>query len=56
MFKITIDTENEAFSDSNYPLEIARILKEIARDLEDDRSKYSYQDVNGNTVCKIDER
>lgn len=49
MFKLTIKTDNEAFSeDPGY--EIARILKKIAQKLEDGDTNGPVMDVNGNKV------
>jgi hypothetical protein len=56
MININIKTDNSAFGDSNYGAEVARILKQIAKDIEvTGGSRGSYQDINGNTVCKVTE-
>ena len=55
--KITINTDNEAFS--NCPGgEIARILRRLAREIEDWRGKQdigcNLRDINGNKVGKLE--
>lgn len=52
MFTLKINTDNAAFDDSDKELEIARILKEVIRDLEsgDYLKRYTIRDINGNIV------
>ena len=52
--KIKINTENAAF-ESFREGEIARILRQIAHDVETGNLKMSYNDINGNRVCWIEE-
>jgi hypothetical protein len=49
-FSLTIASNNEAFSEGNGPVEVARILRETADKLESDRFDGRLADVNGNTV------
>lgn len=50
---ITIEVDKEDFG-KEYPNEIARILKEIANDIEEDGSPLGwYPDSNGNPGCSI---
>lgn len=52
MFTVTIDTDNAAFEDGA-GIEVARILRDIAEQVEDARpenSTISVFDVNGNRV------
>ncbi|MDD2496182.1 MAG: hypothetical protein PHE29_13450 [Tissierellia bacterium] len=53
MVKITMKTDNAAFSD-DYEGEVARILREIADNIEEGNFILSARDINGNTVCKIE--
>ena len=54
MINIKIKTDNDAFQDGNFGFEVARILREIAKDLEETNStKCTYRDINGNTVCYL---
>lgn len=57
MFKLTIDTGNAAFDDDTHPIyardrEIARILRALAKKLEDDCAENAGKlfDSNGNRV------
>lgn len=50
MFKLTIKTDNAAFDDSMLWLELARILRDIAMQLENQRDEGKCRDINGNTV------
>lgn len=52
MFTIKIKTDNAAFEDKN--AEIARILREIANDLEKDYVRSVILDHNGNNVGTVD--
>jgi hypothetical protein len=49
MFKLTIQTDNAAFTDQE-ETEVARILREIATKLENGRSGGFPRDANGNNV------
>ena len=48
MFTLSIETENEAFTNDGE--EIARILKEVAIQLENGKEFGTLRDVNGNKV------
>lgn len=51
--RISIACDNEAFSNGNGPLEVARILKTLARSVAEDSelaSRYVLRDMNGNRV------
>ena len=48
MFTLSIETENEAFTNDGE--EIARILKEVAIQLENGKEFGTLKDVNGNKV------
>lgn len=51
MFKVTIDTGNDAFADGNREAEIARILRKLADTIEEyGTSTGRVYDINGNTV------
>ena len=56
MFRIEIDTENDAFAanDGDATIEVARILRELADDVErhggPGSGKHRIRDLNGNTV------
>lgn len=54
MFKLEMETDNAAFEGGHFHLEIARILREVAKDLEMGLVNGRYNDVNGNTVCETD--
>lgn len=50
MFKLEIETGNAAFGDDR-PEEIARILRDVAKRLVNDRYPYGdLRDINGNKV------
>jgi uncharacterized protein (UPF0371 family) len=53
MITITIKTENEAFSDGNRELEIARILRRLATEVEGGGPMKSPRDINGNHVGNV---
>jgi len=48
MFKLTFKTQNAAFDAG--PPEIARILRQVAENIERDYSEGTVRDINGNTV------
>ena len=48
MAKIEFKTKSAAFEDKKY--EIARILREIADDIESGRTRGTVMDINGNKV------
>lgn len=51
---INIKTDNDAFQNGNFGYEVARLLKEIAKDFEQTRGcKARYNDINGNQVVFI---
>lgn len=51
MLKVKFDTDNEAFGNGNGGLEVARILRKLARHIEDSRdSSGNLFDANGNRV------
>jgi len=54
MVRIEIRTENSAFQDGNKSLEVARILKNLAKRLENDPDlvdcEITLTDINGNKV------
>lgn len=54
-FKLTIKTENEAFSDENggAEFEVARILRDLADKFEDGKLPGSVRDINGNKVGEV---
>ena len=55
MINVRIETENEAFQDGNWGIEVARILKKIAKDFEEtESSRASYNDINGNKVAFLE--
>lgn len=54
MIKIKIDTGNAAFDDDNYNDEIARILRELARDFEHGRRPLTSYDINGNRCVTVE--
>ena len=49
---IEIETENAAFAD-DWNGEVARILKAMAKDIENGGTKIKFQDSNGNSVATI---
>lgn len=48
------DTGNAAFEDGNDRDEIARILREVAKKIEDGYEDISVRDYNGNTVGTLE--
>lgn len=58
MFKLEIETDNDAFAGKNGPLEIARILRDAAHRIKDLPSvrviDMKLRDINGNTVGKAE--
>lgn len=50
MFQVIIRTSNAAFQDGRKKEEVARILKEIATDIEQGVRENKVKDINGNTV------
>ncbi len=50
MFKVEIETDNEAFDVHYDNQELIRILKEICKDLEEGEMDRVIRDVNGNGV------
>ena len=49
MFTLSIETENEAFTNGDGE-EIARILKEVASQVENGKEFGTLKDINGNKV------
>jgi hypothetical protein len=50
-FKLAFDTKNEAFDDDAYLPEITRILRDVARQVEENGlTSGSIKDSNGNTI------
>ena len=49
MFTLSIETENEAFTNGDGE-EIARILKEVASQVENGNEFGTFRDINGNKV------
>lgn len=49
-FKMTIKTSNAAFEGESRPFELARILREVANDVEEGRTSGMLIDVNGAQV------
>jgi hypothetical protein len=58
MITITIKTGNAAFQDGNKNYELARILKEVVKKLENgyDPEDIYIMDINGNNVGKMEEK
>lgn len=54
--KITIYTDNDAFSGDDKNIEIARMLRKIAYRYENNIETYRVLDINGNDVCTIEEK
>ena len=50
MLTIEIETGNEAFADGNEAAELARILREAARKIENGHTEFKLRDYNGNRV------
>lgn len=50
---LTISLENDAFQEGNRRSEVARILRDVASQIETGREKITVMDVNGNTVGSI---
>ena len=50
MLTIEIETGNEAFADGNEAAELARILREAARKIENGHTEFKLHDYNGNRV------
>lgn len=48
VFTVKFDTDNSAFDDPRY--EVARILRDTARQVEDGKTEGVVRDLNGNTV------
>jgi len=50
-FKVTICTDNQAFDEAPFQVELARILRQLADDLERGYDIYKpLRDINGNRV------
>lgn len=49
MFTLTIETDNAAFTD-DAAREVARILRQLAKKLEDGKDSGKVMDLNGNSV------
>ena len=49
MFTLSIETENEAFTNGDGEV-IARILKEVASQVENGKEFGTFRDINGNKV------
>ena len=47
---IEIETGGEAFADGNEAAELARILREAARKIENGHTEFKLRDYNGNRV------
>ena len=47
---IEIETGNEAFADGNEAAELARILREAARKIDNGHTEFKLHDYNGNRV------
>lgn len=52
--KIYIDTGNAAFEDGNWKTEVARILRELAANIENYARPEKLRDINGNTCGKVE--
>lgn len=50
MVLIKFETNNEAFAEENGPLEVARLLREIADKVENFGTGGRVKDINGNIV------
>jgi hypothetical protein len=50
MFRLEMKTDNAAFEEWAAPMEIARILRDVANRLEDDQLIGPCRDINGNNV------
>ena len=50
MLTIEIETGNAAFADGNEAAELARILREAARKIENGHTEFKLRDYNGNRV------
>lgn len=50
---IEIKTSNDAFQDGNSHSEIARILRQLADDFENNMAVKILRDINGNTVGSL---
>ena len=48
-FIVVIDTENSAFDEMS-EMEVSRILKDLAQDIESGRDEVTLRDFNGNKV------
>jgi hypothetical protein len=49
MFKLEIDNDNAAFE---YPSELPRMIREVARKVEEGHMSGTVKDINGNTCGK----
>jgi len=49
-FRLDIDTGNAAFDDGHAPFEVARILREVANNLTNNKLSGTLYDINGNRV------
>jgi hypothetical protein len=56
MFRLKIDTDNDAFAAGNGPSEVAEILRRIAQHVEVGRLDCTVIDSNGNTCGQWDLR
>lgn len=54
MIKIKMNTGNSAFDNGNYNDEVARILRELAKDFEHGRSPLTFYDINGNRCVTVE--
>ena len=50
MLTLEIETGNAAFADGNEAAELARILREAARKIENGHTEFKLHDYNGNRV------
>lgn len=54
MFKVKLETGNAAFDGDDKPVEIARILRQIAERVENGQKSGPIHDINGNRVGRYD--
>ena len=54
MITVTIETSNEAFYEDGLDSEVARILRYLAKDIEQGYKPTKLKDYNGNTVGSVE--
>lgn len=54
VFRLTIETNNDAFTNGRKPIELARLLNVVAKRIRNGETEGQVRDANGNTVGRFE--